>query len=411
MLRYLENPLQGYELSVSADDALKVDQAFAGLIKSGDSIAALGIARQLLARDDQLLPAIVLEQQVSFLAGDYRSIVDRLSPELTEDSTYGAALLLLARSQDLLGAELDAFDLYERLPESATAKARANALRPRVVELLVERLERLLAEGSAEPARVIVERLQLTAPESIVALQAARDFAAITLDVSAELEARRSLSAKRTESPADLRRLAELEVEIGDPTQGVDILQQLVDRSPDDFVLREALDSAKFSWRLNMLPPEVVEVAKSDAITRADFATLLYWVIPGARSGNAQSAQIATDVPLDHPQRREVLRVLNLRLMSMADAALRSFEPDRRITIIRSLDVLLRVPALQGLPLACGRKYEDRLRHRADTTCATAARCEIVADIEACSIDGPVSGPVAREMVRRTLNLLGGSRP
>lgn len=408
---YLLNPLESFDLSVGAETAMRLDRGFDALVQRGEAELALQIVGELLTRNDSLRPAIVLSAQVAFIASDYYSVVDQLAPVVEKSPDYRAAALLLARSFDLLGEELAALELYRGMGSSSISERRSSALGASVLSAMTGSLDVALLNQRAEEAQGLALKMAELFPDSVESLEANRDVAQAGGDLASELEARRGLWEIVAPSRVEQKRLAELEVSLGDPTQGLEILQRLVAETPNDYDLLEALDAAKFSWRLTMLPPEVASIVESEELTRAEFATLLYWVVPGVRSGAPETARIAVDIPMGHPRRREVVRVVNMGVMPMVDQALRRFGPETKMKFRNALEILLQLPQRFGVATACSERYAANSTKSLHATCNAAVRCGLVPEVETCLQASSFDGDQAKEVIRRTLNLLGGTRP
>jgi hypothetical protein len=223
-------------------------------------------------------------------------------------------------------------------------------------------------------------------------------------DARAELAAVQELVRRRPDDRQLAERQVDLEFAVGDPTVGLQVIQDLADKNPRDAALAEKLASAKFRWRLSLLPPGVQAVAARPELNRAELAVLLYWLIPEVRYAKPAAGRIATDV-LDHPQREEIVRVVNLGLLDV-DATLHRFSPGapaRRGTAVASLTRLL---ARSGQRVDCA---TGGAQAGARTACQAAARCGLIPSEEDCLPGTPLSGADAVEMIRRTLELLGSA--
>ena len=106
------------------------------------------------------------------------------------------------------------------------------------------------------------------------------DFAAVDrgpLEVTVEEEGRTRVRDRYVVSaplPGRMRRI-ELELAVGDPSAGLQIAQDLVARYPNDPEAARLLESARYRWRLSMLPRSVQDVAAKPDLDRADFAATL----------------------------------------------------------------------------------------------------------------------------------------
>lgn len=408
--RNLLDPLEGFPYSVSSEDALRLERAYRALTEFGDAELALSTAQALLARDPELDPAEVLAAQVEYVARRYDAVVDRLEAVVAAQPAYTAAVLLLGSSLETLGDPVNAYQAYSGIAERADARDALDRLAAPVRQSLFEQVEGSVDRASEE-ARSALERLTLWFPEARETVGAEVLFARATGESDRELAALRRIDENGEISSQARRRMAALEVEVGDPTRGLEILEAMVARAPDDLDLRESLEAAKFSWRLNMLPAGVATLARAEELTRSEFAAFLYWVLPGVRSASPTGAQIATDVPLDHPYRQEVVRVVNLGVMPLADTALRRFAPERPAQRVEVAEILLRAPNLFGVQPACSREFVQARRVSPRAVCEAAVRCGLADELESCAVGGEIGGREMREMVRRTLDLMSGPAP
>jgi hypothetical protein len=187
---------------------------------------------------------------------------------------------------------------------------------------------------------------------------------------------------------------------VGDPSAGLQIVQELAARHPKDPRMADRLEAAKFRWRLSQLPRSVQEVAAKFELNKADLAVLLYWLVPDVRNSRPTAGRIATDV-LDHPHQEEMVRVVNLGLMEVDPTLHRFFpgSPVRRSAGLRSLNEML---ARFGRSVPC-------LKDAPSGTCERSARCRLLLPDEECQPGAALSGSDAVELIRRSLKLLGGA--
>ncbi len=151
-------------------------------------------------------------------------------------------------------------------------------------------------------------------------------------------------------------------------------------------------------------PEQVRGLRDKVALSRADFAVLLYWTVPQIRTARPGAAQIASDI-VDHPSRDEIARVANLGLMSI-DESLHRFSPNAALRRADAVSALLRLVAADG--------PDGRLRpaaHRAAGTGSAGrespAGCSRIRLL--CQAGAGLSGDEAIEMLRRALDRLEGS--
>lgn len=396
---YLISPLTGYG-DVGAERRADLERGWHALVEQSDLDEARRTGGELLAADPSLAPAAVLVAEADFAARDYRAVLDRLQPVVAETPAYVAAQLVLGRAAELLGDVPLAYASFRAIAaKSSKAFERTGELHPRTLEILYARLEDALARHDLESAERHLARLRQWGGDEPRTLEGERAVAVARGDMVAELAAVRGLTAGRR--PAErplLERLAELELTVGDPRRGLEIFQGLADRYPRDAALADQLAMAKFRWRLTLLPKGVQEIAARPELGKADFAALLYWLVPNVRYARVTSGRIATDV-LDHPQQEAIVRVVNLGLLDI-DATLHRFYPGaplRRGGALRAVSRLL-TQFGGGLPCLSG----------GGDTCTALAACKVIAP-EDCRAGAPLSGSEAVEILRRALSLLGGA--
>jgi hypothetical protein len=193
---------------------------------------------------------------------------------------------------------------------------------------------------------------------------------------------------------------------VGDPGAGLKIVEGLAERHPKDPALAEKLAAAKFRWRLSLLPQAVRDVAARPDLSRADLAVLLYWLVPQVRYARPSEGRIATDV-LDHPQRDEIVRVVNLGLLDVEET-LHRFSPGAPVRRATALRAVVRLLQSFGGGACLGDDAANPQPSQA-LACDLAARCALLAAEDDCRPGDPLSGGDAVEMIRRALKHLGRS--
>ncbi|MDY7095259.1 MAG: hypothetical protein SX243_19960 [Acidobacteriota bacterium] len=411
--QFLVDPLWGYPLVVAPEEADALRRAHRELVR-GFPKPAEDVAREQLARNPGFHPAEILRGQVRFLEQDFEAAVEVTEPVLAELPEYSAALLLKARASERLDDVVEAFRAYRQVAvadatsdRSLVAIERSDLLLDRVLEVLYRRTMDALDRGRLDVAEELVSDLRIWAPEHPMPLAAEAELAKALDDPQAELAAVRRLIQFYPEDRPWLERQADLEVRVGKPRVGIQILRTLSEHFPGDQQLQERLETAKFRWRFSLQPEEVQQRALSPELTRADFATMLYWLVPGVRYGRADSGRIAADI-LDHPDREAIARVVNLGLMSI-DESLHRFDPDRQVMRVEVMSGLLwAMERQQDLPACLGTGLSSRPAWK--TVCTLAARCQIIDSEADCLPQAPAEGRESLEMIRRAQRLMVGGR-
>ncbi|MEE2775454.1 MAG: hypothetical protein VYE73_01640 [Acidobacteriota bacterium] len=393
---YLVDP--SLEPGLDAAAARRLRLGFESLIARADIAAAAGEAQRLLEVNPSLEPARLLAAQAEFASGDVEAAYQTLASSIGDAGASAALRLLLGRTAELGGHYVVAHEAYRSLddgpgPGSTGAVA--------TYELALEQVEHDLAAdldaGRVDRAAAGLARLRGWEPMgSLRTLDAERRLARARGELDAELDALRGLVGGGRNQRVFVERRAELEMELGDPELGLETFERLLDSHPGDLELAERVVSARVRWRLRLLPEDVQAVSAAAELTRADFAALLFWLVPGVRQGGGGDARIATDV-LDHARRGEIVRVLNRGLMQIDDRR-HEFGPDRIMQRAEAIRALLSTLRLNG---------DECARESAAADCDSAVACEILADLGQCHGDSSLTGSGAVTLLGRTLNRLG----
>lgn len=406
---FLVDPLESYPLVPTPGPASEVRRAYAALQRTGEAPAARAAAADVLTRDPSFHPARVLGAQAELLAGAPQDAFDGVGEVVDELPGYTAALLVRGRAGEELGRVAEAYAAYRAASDaSVAADERAAALRNRAVTIVAGRFRSALDRFRLLDAAEHLTRLEEWAPDAEATLEAARELASARGDRRAELDAVETL-VERTPDRREFRvRRAELELAIGDASRGLELFRRLAEDYPDDPEIAESLEQAKFRWRLTLLPSHVEEIARKPQLTRADFATLVHWLVPRVRTARAHGeGRIAGDI-LEHPRRDEIARVVNLGLMEV-DATVHAFSPEDPVLRETVLETLLRSVETLGGSASC---LTVPLGPAPDTgvVCAAAARCGLLSRPEECLPGAETSGGEALELIRHTLQLFS-ARP
>ena len=405
---WLLDPLEGYGQSIDPARAERIQGAWRELAEASDVAGARSAAAELLEIDAGLAPAHVLAAQADLVDGHAREVVSRLLPINDQQPGYIASQLLLGRAAETAGDIPLAYAAFRAIgTRSPLALQRLGELHPRAVEILFNRLQEGLRTGNLDEAQKNLGFLQSWAPSEMVTLEGARSVALARGDQPAELAAVQALASRRPGDRQLLERRVELELVVGEPSTGLQIAQDLAAAHPQDPDAARLLESARYRWRLSMLPKAVQEVAAKTDLDKADFAVLLYWLVPNVRYARPSAGRIATDV-LDHPHQEEIVRVVNLGLMDV-DPTLHRFSPSAPLRRGAALRVLVRTLASFGQGLTCLEGQSPGSQGTQSAVCAGATACGLLLEGEECLPGEPLMGTEAVELIRRTLKLLGAS--
>ncbi|MGE0639188.1 MAG: tetratricopeptide repeat protein [Thermoanaerobaculia bacterium] len=369
----------------------------------GDAASALAKTERLREADRASLALRIVRGQALLIAGRPSESHESLrGSEYWLDSCPPLALVY-GRAAEEAGEYLEAFELFLRVRgRSEAAATRLREISDRALEEGGRRFTEEVTRGRLEQAAETAQKLQQFWPQSEIALRAEMDVGRRLDDPARELAAVRALQVARPEDRDLAMRRGRLEIEAGDPRVGLRLIEELAAASPGDSELAAEVARARFDWRLLNAPERVRSLGRKSSLTRADFAMLLYWMVPQVRTVRVADARIASDV-LDHPAREEIVRIVNLGVMTV-DESLHRFVPEaplRRSEAVASLVRLLREVAVSSCagPRGGGR----------EAVCSAGLACGIARDSADCQSGTPVSGREAIGMLTIALDRLDGS--
>ena len=401
----LRPPLEGFKENIPEQSRYELASAWEALNRGEFETARSG-AETLLRIDPTLLPATVVLAQVHLAAEAPERALELLAEPLAGRPEYTAGQLVYARAAELTGDAVAAYGAYRGIAElDQEAATRAAALRTRATTELGERTGAALGAGRLVEAGAALETLRTWAPDDTATVDLRRRLARARGDAEEELEATRVLVAGGDASLELLQRQAALEVESGDTRAGLDLYERLAESHPDNVEIAAALAVARFTWRTKLLPDRVARLLDASSLLRGDFAALTYWLVAGVRTGSAGDTVIVSDI-VEHPQRREIARVLNLGLMAPVDVAVRRFAPNDYMRRGPALASLLRMPARIGSGAACVGGAGGPAADDMDAVCEAALRCRLISEPAECRPQAAISGREATEALRRTLHLI-----
>lgn len=404
---YLLAPENGYSGRLDPERARQLAAAFARLVNASDRAGAVAVASRLLGEDPALAPAAVLLAMSEVASGALGEAIARLRPIASREPSYSACQLLLGHALELTGELPEAVTAYDAAAVAAPiAVERSRAIRPRAGEIALARLDEALRLGETDRAATWLAWLERALPRERAAVEGRRRWARATGDLKGELAAVRSLAADAAQDRGLQVRLGELELAVGDPGRGLALFEQWAQNEPRNPEALEALARARFEWRLRTLPAQVQTAAARPALTRADLAVLLYWVVPGVRTGRPAATRVASD-SLDHAAREEIVRVVNFGLLTV-DETLHRFEPQRGATFSEATTAVARALARFGSRARCavGQEWSDERALDRAASCELLRRCRVVGADEECSAR-PISGRAALDLLRAALEAMG----
>jgi tetratricopeptide (TPR) repeat protein len=178
-------------------------------------------------------------------------------------------------------------------------------------------------------------------------------------------------------------KLAELALE-RDPALAVTILNDL---ARNDEKYRERATEARLAFRVSNWPAPEREAVESERLTRAQAATLVWWMFPEIREAKVKSSIIASDV-VSRKDSRAVMKAVSLGLLDV-DPETHRARPDGGLTrrtgarmILRLLRIMkpgARPACLEGSP-GTGRSGVEAIQ--------AAVKCGLLSDAEESGVGG-----------------------
>ena len=359
------------------------------LLRGGDPVAVAARAAELAIAAPSDPGARLLVAEARLAGGEAAAALAEIAQIEPGAARDPAVALVAGRAAEEL-VDLPAAVSWYRLAGAGPGAERVRELEPRATEILLNRGRDQLARGRVDEAERTLALLEQWRQSDLATLELARAVAVARADPRRELAALRALAPAKPEAiDLQLRRGA-LEVEIGDARAGLDLLAAVASRRPDDPAVADELERAKLVFRLANAPEPVRASASRVQLTRADYARLVYWLLPDVRAARGGAPRIASDI-LDHPAREEIVRVINLGLLPV-DETRHLFEPDRAIRRSDALRALLIDPAGGWRPCA---------RATGGDICGGAVACGLVAEAGECLPSAPLSGREAVDWIRR----------
>ncbi len=385
--RYLIDPRSGFTGTMAPAIAQKFEAAWRHALAGNDAEAQRNLA-ELRQRAPELPPATLLEAFLAIREGgfdDARRLIARVDPDTLAARVYEAEIAVRE------GEIRIAYDLYRQIAALPDAPATA---RERLTELEGALFNELYAAAQgasdAEAIRLLREALTFNsgAIEARILLSqklvAQRQFD----EARRELEPLLDVAADR---PEVQEILAEIDVGRGRYQEAIVRYDRLSRRTREPRHAQR-LEEIKSEWSAANMPAHYRAALDSLAVTRSDFAVLLYWTVPSVRfAQNLGTPRIAVDVE-DVAGRDEIIRTIALGLYDV-DPVTRRVGPHRIVTASRVSHHLARVLVLRGAPCARG-------------SSSVLAACGVGDPLDTHAPDAAVSGAVVRAALEQVAKQL-----
>ncbi|HET7710952.1 MAG TPA: tetratricopeptide repeat protein, partial [Thermoanaerobaculia bacterium] len=299
--RYLIDPRIGFAGTASDAVGRRFDAAWRHL-QSGNLSEARRRLADLRAKQPSYLPAQLAQGALELKEGNRDAAAATVEAVLTQQPEYTAAEVYAAEIALGMGQTRKALQLYQKIARRAEVP---EIVRERTAELERRLFDELFSAARtappAEAIRLLREALAITPAAPAARLLLVEKL----IETRSFDEARRALEPLIASDPdrSEVQQaLAEIDVGRRRDEEAIARYERLARRDPR---FRSRLDELKQEWIASNMPPQFQMALESTAITRADFAVLLYWKVSSVRfAQNIGAPFIAVDI--DVPGREEL---------------------------------------------------------------------------------------------------------
>jgi tetratricopeptide (TPR) repeat protein len=298
------------------------------------------------------------------------------------------------------GDEAAGYELYARAaashPDRRGVKERAEELqRSAAQKLMVEALADSASARFDEARRKIASAIEV-APDSAALRSAAAQIEAAAGDRERAIQRYRE-ALERDPRDLELReRAAELALEGSDYGLAASLYDELAQSDPR---FQSRAREARLAFRVANWPAPEREAARSERLTRAGAADLVWWMFPEVREARVSSAAIATDV-VGRRDSRALARAVALGLLD-TDHETHRAHPDQPLLLPSAARLAIRLLSILGA--AAGEPCEGVRRppRLPSEIVRVAVGCGLFEEDE----PSPVSGPAFTRALDRVREL------
>lgn len=379
--RFLIDPRIGYGVGAPESVERRFDDAWRSFLR-GDVTRA----RRRLTELADYLPAQLAQAAIDIREGNMstaRLTVARLlqqRPHWTAARVYEAEIALAENRTR------EAYNIYRSLvgtPDAPpTVSERVTLLEHRLFEELYTAAQ---TASDSEAIRMLREALTLNAGATEARLLLAKKLVAEQSLDEARAVVDPLVNTPDGERPDVQETLAEIDVGRHRYQDAIARYERLARRTKEPRYTQR-LEEIKEQWNAANMPPQVQAALSSEAITRADFAVLLYWKVAAVRfAQNLATPPIAIDI--DVPERDEIIRAMAIGLYDV-DPVTRRVSPGRPILAGAFSRLAARILGLRGAACARGIPIDRVLE-----------ACGIADPTSTLAPDAPVTGHEAARLL------------
>ena len=354
--RFLIDPRTGYDVAVDPQVSQRFETAWRHVTAGNEAEARRRIA-EIRTKNPEYAPAILAEAALDLRAGNFDAAEVAINTARRASETWIAPRVYEAELAFRREQTRRAYELYRDLvgqpgvPSIVTE--RVDALQTR---LFNELLATAAGASDAEAVRLLREALAYNAGAMDVRVMLASRLVNLKQFDEARRELDPVLNTAEVDRPAVQEILAEIDAGRGRYQEAI-VRYERLSRRIKEPRYAERLEQIKEEWSMANMPPQFRQALESPAITRADFAVLLYWLVPSVRfAQNLSSPLIAIDIE-NVAGREEIIRAIAIGLFDV-DPVTRRVSPGRPINAARFSQHLARLLTLRGAPCARGLTHD-----------------------------------------------------
>lgn len=391
--RYLVDPRTGYTGTVAEGVDERFENAWRWLL-AGNETEARRRLDELQRRHPEYLPAALALAALDLQGGRLAEARSAVSAIRRRDDAWLAPRVYEAEIAARQGETRLAADLYRQIAAAPDAPVTATERLTQLEATLFDDLTAAAAQAQSEGEAVRLLREALAIRPAAIEpriLLAQKLVAQRQFDVARrELDPLLNTAADRTEVQ---ELLAEIDFGRGRYEEAIARYDRLARRTRDPR-FEQRLATIKREWSEANMPAHFRAALASQALTRAELATLMFWTVPSIRfAQNVGTPPIAVDIE-DVAGREETIRAIAIGVYDV-DPITRRVSPYRQVTASRLLQHAARVLTLRGAACARGVPQDQVL-----------ATCGVRHTLGTMLPDEPVTGAQAHAILEQIARLL-----
>jgi predicted Zn-dependent protease len=390
--RYLIDPRAGHSGPGPAADDMRFENAWRHILAGNDAEARTRLT-EVLRRNPDYKPALLAGAALDIRAGRLDEAQTTVDAILSNGESYMAAEVYAAEIATRRGETRPALELYRAIAAQPDAPPTANERVTQLQAALFNELQEAAKSASdADAVRLLREALALNAEAADARILLSQKLIAQRRfdEARRELTPLLDTQADRTEVQ---EMLAEIDFGRGKFEEAIARYDRLSRRTSEPrFTAR--LEQIKREWSLANMPSHFRAAVNSHALTRADFATLLFWTVPSIRfAQNVGAPPIAVDIE-EVGGREEMVRAIAIGVYEV-DPVTRRVGPFRTVTAGRLAQTAARILQLRGASCARGIPQDQVLN-----------TCGVRHSLHNVPADSTVTGVEAQALLEQIAKLL-----